>query len=350
MGDDFEEDALNQVPSSSAAPPPSQQAKDIFAEVKRKEEALRKAKQQQKAVTGIDGLAQPKMKSFVDPQDTAERVLFDSQEYEQPVPERRVATTRRRGIRPTEVLESDEEDGDFQEDNRQIDVESRRRQKPPPRPRRQHNNDDKEALASQLNVPPSTQRTPRPKPSPITSPQIRRQQPAERTLQQGRRPSQRAQTGTPGSEEQDRTGYARVKDEARAYSATMLEAKVQRRKPWTIEESDALIQGIEKYGCSWANIKAWDNAMDEEDRVLRHRDQVALKDKARNMKVDYLRYAILFALACSCRFWVMTVINAKLTYDRAGVNLPRHFELVPLGKKEREKVRAVGRACPSPDP
>jgi hypothetical protein len=58
------------------------------------------------------------------------------------------------------------------------------------------------------------------------------------------------------------------------------------RRAWTVEETGALIVYIEQYGASWARIKEIDNL---NHRVLKDRDQVALKDKARNMKYEALR-------------------------------------------------------------
>ena len=62
--------------------------------------------------------------------------------------------------------------------------------------------------------------------------------------------------------------------------------KVQSRKAWTDEETERLIYLIEKQGTSWALLKKID---DKKKKILLDRDQVALKDKARNMKVDYLK-------------------------------------------------------------
>lgn len=62
----------------------------------------------------------------------------------------------------------------------------------------------------------------------------------------------------------------------------------QVRRPWTEEEVEALMEYMDEYGCSWAAIK---NADDEQNQFLERRSQGDLKDKARNMKYDYLRYA-----------------------------------------------------------
>ena len=55
------------------------------------------------------------------------------------------------------------------------------------------------------------------------------------------------------------------------------------RKPWTFDETSCLIEAIQDLGVSWARIKG-ENA----ERLIQ-RDQVALKDKARNLLFDYLK-------------------------------------------------------------
>ena len=61
----------------------------------------------------------------------------------------------------------------------------------------------------------------------------------------------------------------------------------QVRKPWTEEETERLLELIEEHGTSWALLKTEDFGA---GHILESRDQVALKDKARNMKLDYLKY------------------------------------------------------------
>jgi hypothetical protein len=55
-----------------------------------------------------------------------------------------------------------------------------------------------------------------------------------------------------------------------------------------------LLEGIREFGPRWSEIKSWDQRTYAEDDNnwggrLHLRDQVALKDKARNMKVDFLK-------------------------------------------------------------
>lgn len=60
--------------------------------------------------------------------------------------------------------------------------------------------------------------------------------------------------------------------------------KVQTRRGWTDEETETLIELIEDWGTSWSDLKEKDRK-----KILKDRDQVALKDKARNIKFDFLK-------------------------------------------------------------
>lgn len=61
----------------------------------------------------------------------------------------------------------------------------------------------------------------------------------------------------------------------------------QVRKAWTGEETGRLLELIEEHGTSWALLKSEDLVA---GNILASRDQVALKDRARNLKLNYLKY------------------------------------------------------------
>ena len=67
-----------------------------------------------------------------------------------------------------------------------------------------------------------------------------------------------------------------------AQSRSRMEREPQKRVPWSDADSQRLIDGIEQFGCSWSVI-AKNTDFDHP------RDQIALKDKARNMKVTFLK-------------------------------------------------------------
>lgn len=79
--------------------------------------------------------------------------------------------------------------------------------------------------------------------------------------------------------------FKAMTDKARA--ATQKGASLrppQTRTGWSDEETSLLCSLIEQHGTSWSLIKSKDV-----DGCLRNRNQVALKDKARNMKMVYLK-------------------------------------------------------------
>ena len=64
--------------------------------------------------------------------------------------------------------------------------------------------------------------------------------------------------------------------------------KTQTRNPWSEEEINRLLELIDDHGLSWSLLKKLDH-LHKDGPVLQDRDQVALKDKARNIKLDYLK-------------------------------------------------------------
>jgi hypothetical protein len=96
----------------------------------------------------------------------------------------------------------------------------------------------------------------------------------------------------------------------------------QQRSRWTEVEVERLVELIEDYGVSWAYLLMMDGEHSE-GAVLQQRDQVSLKDKARNMKISFLKYVFL-----------STVLDIRmLTLGRAGAQLPNNFEHIPLGNR-----------------
>ncbi|KAL2042980.1 hypothetical protein N7G274_004038 [Stereocaulon virgatum] len=86
----------------------------------------------------------------------------------------------------------------------------------------------------------------------------------------------------------------------------------QVRKAWTEKETERLLDLIEEHGTSWKLLKHEDFIA---GHVLASRDQVALKDKARNMKMDYLK-------------------SSRI--------LPPNFDRIPLSKPHIDRLRGVG--------
>lgn len=96
----------------------------------------------------------------------------------------------------------------------------------------------------------------------------------------------------------------------------------QQRSRWTEVEVERLVELIEDYGVSWAYLLMMDGEHPQ-GAVLQQRDQVSLKDKARNMKINFLKYVFL-----------STVLDIRmLTPGRAGARLPNNFEHIALGDR-----------------
>lgn len=74
---------------------------------------------------------------------------------------------------------------------------------------------------------------------------------------------------------------------AKMTTAARTKKKVQSRKAWTDLETETLINLIQDHGTSWKVLKDKDL-----EKVLLDRDQTSLKDKARNIKLDYLKWVI----------------------------------------------------------
>ncbi|EGC41677.1 conserved hypothetical protein [Histoplasma capsulatum var. duboisii H88] len=85
------------------------------------------------------------------------------------------------------------------------------------------------------------------------------------------------------------------------------------RIPWSVDECNQLKLLIVRHGPKWAKIKQVDDSL--ENPQLSIRDQVNLKDKARQMAVDFYK---------------------------TGQPLPENFERVPLKTDDKRKLREMG--------
>ena len=200
----------------------------------------------------------PKKLGIMDRQPGAHRVTFDSQSF-QDMPGSSRGTKRdfQAAVEDAvaDELEEPSQDQGFQQDARTFDVAARRGRKPatgrgPPR---------RTKKARQATEPTPVTETP--------------DQPEPSAQDDGTVPQ-----STFGA-------YQQSKSRAQEFTASQPK-KVQVRKAWTDEETGLLLDLIEEHGTSWRLLKQIDQ---ENNFVLRDRDQVALKDKARNMKLDFLK-------------------------------------------------------------
>ncbi len=214
----------------------------------------------------------PKPRAFVDPQPSAVRVTWDDSQSAN----EQSSAIAKKGKRAEPAAEDEEmsdpsEDESFQHNDRAVDV-NRRRNVAPAR-----------QIPSRLTK--KTRSTPPADESENEDTQdlLRRQ--LEREVEQYNRSPRSA----PPSNSQARVAQEqkRINQLAKMKVRARNAGKVQRRQAWSEEETSALIEYIMEYGTSYALIKELDN---EDQKILVDRDQVALKDKARNIKTDYIKY------------------------------------------------------------
>ena len=200
----------------------------------------------------------PRKLGIMDPQPNAQRVTFDSQGFSD-MPESSRGT--KRAFDETMDAEGDDlgepsQDQGFQQDSRTFDdAASRRAQKPVQAPRRRTKKARTTQTAQAVNT--STQDYTQPEPS-------------------------AQDNGIPPS---SLGVYQQAKEDAHEVMAGRPK-KVQVRRAWTDKETGLLLDLIEEHGTSWRLLKQIDL---ENGHILKDRDQVALKDKARNMKLDFLK-------------------------------------------------------------
>lgn len=234
-----------------------------------------------------------KRKYFIDPQPNAERLRFDDS---QDSPQHAQLRRKRQREEPEAVVGNGEnrvdtievsEDEGFQQDRGAIGAASNTIRTRAP------NRDVSEPVAHQI-LPKKTGSTPR-------------HENLDDELRDAVTRHDQGQTPEPSQFE----NYKKANEMAKR-SVAVQAKKVQIRKAWTDEETETLISLIGDHGISWKLLKEQDNA---NGSILENRDQVALKDKARNMKFDYLK---------------------------AGPYLPSNFENVPLNKMQTDKLRNLG--------
>lgn len=86
--------------------------------------------------------------------------------------------------------------------------------------------------------------------------------------------------------------YKATNEVAKLTTAARTKKKVQTRKAWTDLETETLINLIQDHGTSWKMLKDKDL-----NKFLLDRDQTSSKDKARNIKLDYLKWVVGLSLS-----------------------------------------------------
>lgn len=112
---------------------------------------------------------------------------------------------------------------------------------------------------------------------------IAQQQPSDRTKTQSSTPPR-----NPATKNSTKSSTPTSASATAAAGATSSTPTI--RQPWTKPEEDALISGLERVsGPHWSQILALYGRGGSVSEVLKDRNQVQLKDKARNLKLWYLK-------------------------------------------------------------
>ncbi|EEH41917.1 hypothetical protein PAAG_03838 [Paracoccidioides lutzii Pb01] len=160
----------------------------------------------------------------------------------------------------------------------------------------------------------------------LQSPKRRRTENEQRDPSEERSTEQRASATPQKPSERRRNNRAKSRlfeagnegeDGQPSGDATQMARRIRKpgggRIPWSVDECNQLKKLIIGFGPKWSKIKHYDDSLEEPKLGLR--DQVNLKDKARQMSVDFYK---------------------------AGQPLPENFEKVPLKTEDKRKLRDMG--------
>ena len=119
----------------------------------------------------------------------------------------------------------------------------------------------------------------------------------------------------------------------------------QRRAFWAKEDERTLRELVAVHGSFWAHME---EKAREEELFLVSRTQQQIRDKARNMKVDYLKYVLYsFPLIGSyitvCWRGMRGCVCVANIVRRDDRRLPQGFDHVVLGKKEKDRLIGLGK-------
>lgn len=221
--------------------------------------------------------------AFIDPQDDARKVS--------PITLEDSARRLKRRKRLAEVLDVEESPGDsesegYQQDERRVDIEQNKKRKP-------------NAIVPSKKRPTPGRNLPN---ESGRQRQTSRAKQRDNTGSAGRLSvslSQSDGSGDNGPRSEERSDYQRAKEGARQFSAPRMEEqneqKPQTRRKWTEDETRRFIKLVGKFGTSWSLIKQKDAAYADRggEPKLTERNQVQLKDKARNMVMDFYKFVAL---------------------------------------------------------
>ena len=134
---------------------------------------------------------------------------------------------------------------------------------------------------------------------------------------------------------------ARVRDP----TVAMRPRKLQTRTPYTPAEEARLVELIEAYGVSYTLIKQLDE-QHEDGPLLLERSQVQLKDKAQDLKFQFLKsvvanFPVLPTALCVLRIGRI-VADLSAVSDRSKAPLPANFDKLALRNRLKVQLEALG--------
>ena len=205
----------------------------------------------------------PRKFQYIDPQPEAQQVAWSESGFSQDVPSTSRVAKRNLTADEDDVEPDPSQDEGFQQDNRNQDVAAKRRSKPG-------------GAQGTVQRAPQQQRAAK---------RARMTQDVNENVENEIETAVNDYNNADEPPESTLGAYQDTKRVALQASASQPK-KVQVRKAWSDEETGTLLDLIEEHGTSWRLLKEID---DHNHNILHGRDQVALKDKARNMKLDFLK-------------------------------------------------------------
>ncbi|KAJ5111076.1 hypothetical protein N7532_001611 [Penicillium argentinense] len=216
-------------------------------------------------------------RTLLDPQNTRSRVIWTDDEdsphaeEHQPPPSRSTQATRKR----RRSVADDDSDDDFDQDDRELDIQSCRAHKPSKRKRVSSEDGD-----------PGNQ---------LRGDLMASSQPAQTQEQENSTPPTSTQLESP-QPTPSQTAIARINaidpppSQSRWSQLGPFDTAAPRKR-WSANEEERLVDLVTRSGPRWADIKRIDAVCPRSDGgpLLTHRTQVQLKDKARNIKKKYIR-------------------------------------------------------------
>ena len=209
------------------------------------------------------------VKRFLDRQANAQKIQWSSQDSQQS--EENVAGPSKRKHAQAESDDDDSQDEGFQADQRNPNLNLR------------------VTAPAGRRVSPAPVRRPSPKRARVqeedeTAAAARRRRQKDEAESQASARQEASEDESDYEEERPRPSATQVTIMAKRETALAKQrtAEVQKRTAWSIADTELLQDRIEELGCSWSAIHKAGGFETE-------RDQVGLKDKARNMKVAFLK-------------------------------------------------------------